>query len=511
MELKLKQEVLTYLEAVAEAPFSFETTQEAIIPDSCADAERIIDTGGVVLLHSRELLADGRLELSGVIRASVLFVPEGTKEVSALHLSIPMHAYCDGKHLASCETFTVSARLKSIDSRLLNPRKLLTRAETTVELCGYERKSMLLATDAAAQEGLETLYDTGETTVTTTLTEREFSFVDELAVSTARPEIKEILSGFTELKSADCRILGSKLVIKGIAQIRLLCKDTAGAVSTLYQECMFSHITETDGSEETSRVHCAFDLTGCEYQIGTEGRRDDGHSVTVKLHIRSRIHMTEKRSIVFLADMYSVFHPLKLDRQTVELHDETQTAVKKQSLRELIPTATEIRDVISATVSCGSCRSCSGEQGSFVEVPIRLRCLCLDEHETLLCAEKEITVKAETELNCLDCPSITVENAGEISAAPAPDGIETRFALEFHITTKRVREKTAVVSALEEEENSFSAQMPSLVLRKFERGERLWDIAKQYRTTTAAILAANGLENERTVGEEQLLLIPRHK
>jgi len=511
MELKLKQDVLTYLEAAAAAPVSFETMQEAIIPDSCADAERIIDTSGTVLLHSRELLADGRLELTGVIRASVLFVPEGTGDVQALHLSIPMHTYCDGKHLASCETFTVSLRLKSIDSRLLNPRKLLTRAETAVELCGYERKRILLTTDVEEQDGLETLYDTGETTVTAALTEREFPFVDELSVSAAQPGIKEILTSFTELKSADCRILGSKLVIKGIARIRLLYKDMTGAVSTLYQECMFSHIGETDHSEETGRVRCSFDLTGYEYRIGTEGRRDDGHSVTVTLHIRSRILITEKHSTTFLADMYSVFHALQPERQTIALHDEAQPMVKKQSLRELIPTASDVRDVICTTVSCGLCRCCSGETGSFVEVPLRLRCLYLDEHDTLFAGEKEITVKAETELNCLDCPSITVEAAGEISAVPAPDGIDTRFVLEFHIETKRVREKTAVLSVEEEEESGFAGQMPSLVLRKFERGAKLWDIAKHYRTTTAAILAANALENERTVGETQLLLIPRHK
>ena len=76
MELQLKTEQFTYYEATEEAPVSLETTQEAIVPDSCADVERIVDTTGVVLVHSKDVGPDGRLEISGVIKATVLFLPE---------------------------------------------------------------------------------------------------------------------------------------------------------------------------------------------------------------------------------------------------------------------------------------------------------------------------------------------------------------------------------------------------------------------------------------------------
>ena len=50
---------------------------------------------------------------------------------------------------------------------------------------------------------------------------------------------------------------------------------------------------------------------------------------------------------------------------------------------------------------------------------------------------------------------------------------------------------------------------PSIVTRAV-AAERLWDIAKSYRTTTADIMQANELESEEGLSGK-LLLIPRKR
>ena len=53
MELKLKKAGHDYYEGVAWPPFSCETMRESIVPDSCADIARIVDTTGLVCLTGR--------------------------------------------------------------------------------------------------------------------------------------------------------------------------------------------------------------------------------------------------------------------------------------------------------------------------------------------------------------------------------------------------------------------------------------------------------------------------
>ncbi len=48
----------------------------------------------------------------------------------------------------------------------------------------------------------------------------------------------------------------------------------------------------------------------------------------------------------------------------------------------------------------------------------------------------------------------------------------------------------------------------TLILRRVEEGESLWDIAKQYATTVSAIRSANSIAEEQKTTQAQLLLIP---
>ena len=65
MELKLKKAGHDYYEPLAFTPFSCETMRESIVPDSCADIARIVETTGMVYLTGREMTGDGRFCASG--------------------------------------------------------------------------------------------------------------------------------------------------------------------------------------------------------------------------------------------------------------------------------------------------------------------------------------------------------------------------------------------------------------------------------------------------------------
>ena len=59
MELKLQKANHEYYETLRFAPFPCETMRENIVPDSCGDIARIVDTPGTVCLTGRELTGDG--------------------------------------------------------------------------------------------------------------------------------------------------------------------------------------------------------------------------------------------------------------------------------------------------------------------------------------------------------------------------------------------------------------------------------------------------------------------
>ena len=355
------------------------------------------------------------------------------------------------------------------------------------------------------------LKDTTETTVISQVAEREFTYMEEMSLSASRKGIREILDSRTAISPSESRIIGGKLVLKGIIQAEILYQDLSGELGTLRQEYLFSQILETSAAEDSGFARANFQLAGYEYTLGSENDREDDHIVTLSLHIRTCIEILEKRALHFLADLYSISDELSIEPQTLSLLEDLRSYSRKQNMREVLETAVAVKQVMDASVSCGISTAQKGESGAWVQTPVRIKVLYLDENDALLMAEKEIQVKGETDISDGSEPTIQVCCPGEVAAGPAPEGIEVRFTLEFSIDTGIRSQRACVAQAAVEEGSREEGRQPSIVLRKVANGTRLWDIAKQYRTTGADILAANQLESENAIPADRLLLIPRRK
>ena len=82
MELELDRTQRSGYEAVLDTTVCREETLESIVPDACPDILRICDTEGVVCLRDK-VLQDGRVELSGSVGGTALFLYSGAPGADA--------------------------------------------------------------------------------------------------------------------------------------------------------------------------------------------------------------------------------------------------------------------------------------------------------------------------------------------------------------------------------------------------------------------------------------------
>lgn len=75
MELVFQEKQLDYLGRVLDQTVTQELTAEVIVPDSCADADRVVDAFGTPLVRAEECAA-GSASVSGEVQAGILFVTE---------------------------------------------------------------------------------------------------------------------------------------------------------------------------------------------------------------------------------------------------------------------------------------------------------------------------------------------------------------------------------------------------------------------------------------------------
>ncbi|MDE7220553.1 MAG: DUF3794 domain-containing protein [Oscillospiraceae bacterium] len=508
MELKLQKAQHDYYEKVCFAPFPCETMRENIVPDSCGDIARIVDTTGVVCLTGRELTGDGRFCASGSVEASVLYIPEKEEGLRSLHFQIPFQCYGEGQGEASCEDLEIRGELRSIDTRVLNPRKVLTRANLVLypTLCRPVSLSVCTGVAGDKAEGIQLLREQKQTRVMAGVREKEFTFSEELPLSPGRGGAEEILSTRIDVRGTDSKLIGNKLVVKGFLSASVLYREAGGRLGMLQQELPFSQILEGNGFDEDCESEAAYRLLSLDCRVGSESAPDDTCTLTMSVSLCTRVIVWKHLEIDFIADLYSTAAAVSCQMEELEISEDSQQNIRRQNVRELLETGSAVRSVVDTEIVCGGARLEGGEW----KIPIWARCLYADENDQLGSVRREFTaaVSAELEGDGMDCEG-EAACQGDVIANITPEGIELRFPVECAVTASRRRRCLCVAGGELEEENQNREPAPSLILRKMGEGERLWDVAKQYRATREGILSVNELADESQITMDRLLLIPR--
>ena len=508
MELQFKKAGHDYYEPLRFTPFSCETMRENIVPDSCGDIARIVDTTGLVCLTNRELTADGRFCASGSVEVSVLYIPEKEEGPRSLHFQIPFQCYGEGQGGAECEFLDIQGELRSIDTRVLNPRKVLTRANLLLYPMGCRHVSLSVCTAMEEGEGVQLLQEQRRTRVAAGVREKEFTFTEELPLSPGRGGAEEILSTRVDVRGADSKLIGSKLVVKGFLSVSALYRETGGRLGILQQELPFSQIIEGGGFDEDCESEAAYRLLSVDCRVGSESSPEDAYTLTLELMMRTRVTVWRGEDVGFIADLYSTAAPVVCQTAQLELSEDSQRGTRRQNVRELLETGVAVRSVVDTEIGCGGAQLSGGE----LKVPVWARCLYLDENDVLGAVHREFTVSLPTDLPQEgEEPACQAEAAchGDVIANIMPEGIELRFPLECALTTSFRRRYLCISGAETAEEEGDRAAAPSLILRKLGTGESLWSIAKQYRATREGILAVNELSDESQITPDRLLLIPK--
>ena len=182
---------------------------------------------------------------------------------------------------------------------------------------------------------------------------------------------------------------------------------------------------------------------------------------------RARAAVWREEELAFIADLYSTASAVECRHGELELSEDCQRSTRRQNARELLETGVAVKSVVDTAVSCGAVQTGGGE----LRVPVRARCLYLDENDVLGSVSREFTVT---------CPADGIPEdgvcrgtaccGGDVLVNVVPEGIELRLPLEYALTTACRRRYACVCGGETVEDEAPAGPRPSLILRKLGRG-----------------------------------------
>ena len=506
MELEFERETIISWETVAELTLSQEETLESIVPDACPDILRIVDVCGQAVLSGKQA-REGAAVVSGMVRAVILYQPEGSEGLRRMEMSLPFSCQAEVPGLTERGKVFANSRLRCAEARALNPRKVLLRVDLVVDVtaCRPVEQSICQGVLADEDNAICQRQFQGETYQLCCVEEKPFTFTETMRLQTNQGEVPQIMAIWAQPVCTESKLIGTKLIFKGTAEVRMLLQEPGGSMFASRESLPFSQIMEISGSGEESDSQIQVELSELRWETDAGGERE--LEITLELLAQARVYC--RRPVKLLQDLYSTAWQTDTEYEKQILYRLEEQSVRPQAVRELIETEETVRSVVDGRLALGQLTQ--NREGAQLTLTAEawLTALYVDEKGLVRCVRRMVPVSCR-----LDCPesdrcSCLCICPGEVFLSPGVGGVEVRFTLEFHCSTVSQKPVLCVQTArMGEARSSDQSTSPSVVLRMAAPGEDVWDIAKAYGTTTQQILQANGLE-EGELPTGKMLLIPR--
>lgn len=476
---------------------------DLLIPDYFPAAERILQCNAVPAILKKDIEGD-RLNLDGSCRFNVIYRGE-EGEIKALTETVRFSESFPMKEAGNTPWVQTMVRVAGTSCRLLNPRKISARATVSVALKVKDQQltETIEEIDCNEAEALfmpKTVYTVLEHTADTAKVQGEIE---------VHTEIQDVLKSDGSVCIKDIKILPGKALIKGVADLYVLFtpESDPGKVESTSTAIPFSQVLELQSQQEGG----CMEILSSIQNLRTDVESDDSGknrliSITATLLTEGELYENQPHRL--LVDAYSNRYPLELQTEQLSAEEMTEQGELSETLRHEIQAdggEIEVLQVLGTPVI----QKVTGQDKTLSIEGVLDVSMFLREGEEYRGVDKVLpfTLKKDLQrlgsrMRCEARPCVLgmdwVVNGETVE-------LKTELACSMTVFTKEELEVIGSIEADTEHPIEQSGIKP-LVIYYGEKGERLWDIARKYATSVAAIKSVNDL-NRDVLDARRLLLI----
>ena len=495
MELEFQQVHISYLQCVLHETIVQEESGETIVPDSMPDMEHIADSFANVIVRGKECQG-GTVSMTGDIQAGVLYTAqqEDMPRQIPLYLPFSLRRSVTAAEGSRC---VVDCRVRSVEARMLNSRKLSVRVGLCIVLQVYEPRDEICSKPDRQPRWLQMKYEEYPMQLMVECGEKNMLLRDTVPLGSGQPEATRLSHIGARCEITDEKLTGSKAVCKGQLLMRLMYETQEQALASCEVSLPFSQFIDLEREYEEQGLRLIPVITGLEAVA-------EGDSVTVEagIHLQCCIHQTVQ--VPMLRDAYATRGELRLQWQSYGMQPRLDSRLIRQELRQEL-SASDVAEVVRAEALVDAPQTEWQDGQCRVKVPVQLQVLCRDSQGQFRGVNRRAELAMEIPAEKCRCHTWIAE-MGALFAAPTPSGIEIRLPVAVRCDWYGDSELCSICGGtLEEGENREDG--PAVIIRTLEADGDLWDIAKELRTTVSAIQIANDMEEE-VAPAGTMLLIP---
>ncbi len=500
MELIFQEKQVQYLKQIFNETVLLEQTADLIVPDSLPDIERVVDAFATAMIRSADCAATGA-SAEGIAQAGALFVGEDGS-LQTLAAQIPFSVRRDFAQPQENCTLQCRCTIRSVDARAVNSRKLLIRVGIACTLTAFTQAEHTLFDLPEPAPNLQLRRIELPLTMPLAVGDRSFVLHEELEVPSDKPAVERLLKCVYRTQLAEQKIVGDKAVFKGSLLLHALYEDREAKPISCEWHVPFSQYVPLAQELDDAQLQTYIALTGAEVEPDSQS---DCRRLLLSVNLLAQCTAFGQRKIGFIDDGFCTDALLTPQYTSARLTG----ILDRQLLRETATATSDeaAKSVVDAWVYCDEANRRRSDGGMELELPLNCNVMYYDDGGNLqgktLRSNACVQMMLSEQASC----AVTQVDSGELFCTAGAGGMEVRMPLAMSIESSAEHQIDALsggeISPLEE----TSERRASVILRRTDSDEELWQIAKAYRTSMRTIMEANELQ-ESAVANGTMLLIP---
>lgn len=503
MELSLEQKAYAVCGETTNLALRQPVETDLVLPDYCGDVKRILHCGVQPNIHAVTAAGD-RAGAEGELVIRLLYVNEADQaDCFEQHVPLPVAGHV--KELPVGAVLDLRAGMEYVNCRALSPRKISVSGTALVHIDVLEKKDVsFVDTDPS----LETQTKELSCSVLRALAEKTMDLSETLALGENRPPVGRLLrvTGTPLLQSVEAT--DDKLLIKGKLEVDLLYLSGDGSLFRLTHDLPINQVVEAPGVTAADDLDVSLQLRALYAEPKRDGN-DEARLIELAAKVSALVKSCRTEPVSVVTDCYATNGRLEPTFTKLVFPLRKSDLVFSKSFSQTFETgldgdASLLDAAVMQTHNTVICDN--GHLNLHCNATISL--LMQDADGALQYLERSCEMTVE---DSLDCGTEEVRCAPTVLLRLSQPTVDANGVLRLQIDlsaegaayalqTERVLTDAALTESLD-------CDSQSLVLSFSKEGERLWDIAKRYRTKLSLIQEENALQGD-VLTEDRMLLIP---
>lgn len=472
-----------------------EINGDVIVPDIKPDIVNIINTNGIAYIY-KEDISTGRVRIDGNIDTHIVYLADNG-ETRSIQTTLSLAESIEDSEITENSFAKQKIVLETIDSKVLNERKISIKAMVKIKSEIYEKSEIEIASDFNEIENVEKLKETIDIKSIVGRNRVKTSIKEDISVDNSY-EVSEILKSDVEITNLENKISFNKVLAKADAIVKVVFLAEDGRISVASSTIPIMSFIDMDKITDKNVCNVEYYIRNMLFKANSK----EMHSISCQIDFDVTCEAFEDRVIDVIQDMYGTKNEIEFNKKAIEVQTNKPEKIENVNINERI----QVEDIMNIfDVNCCPKIVNTSKSGNFYnhECELNLNIYYEADNRNGLNV-KDVTLPFMVKTECEEGIEFNIDKKQfTISGENVDCDVNLSFK-ENNNDLKTISIIDNVVTKECEEDSDYKMFMYFV-----KPGDTIWNIAKKFKVCMSDIMKINDIENPSKINIGDRLYILR--